>query len=715
MACTFTLVKDTNALLSLFEPIQALADSEKVALGFLPKQALHEAIERGRLFALTANNGSGQEIAGYLLYSGVFPHAKIQQIAVANQYRKQAVGSSLIRSFVSDLEQLGFMSIKAEIASDLDGPLAFYRKNGFEFVCERDGGQTRNRKILVHVRQLETDTLFSASDVKRSRGLDLGIKRRSAGEAPFYAFDLNVYFDLAKNREKSEIANQLFGAALAHNIRLVVASEFVKELKRTTNNAGTDAILKLAQRLPGMPAADKAELDTLASQVHDLVFVQPQRSGANSDQAISDARHLAHAALGRASAFITGDKAILAARNQLLSTIGIDVVTVSELVDLLPKDPLPDASQTTIGQGFTCGTITGLELDAYLRDSRVNTSLISEFCSVNETRNNAQYLAIRESGRVVAVGAILLPRTVTPIARLLVHVRPEHHNVEIFTDYLLDTLVRVSCTDTATAIELVHMLGQSPVHSLAKARGFYQNSSTRNYDKIALGHPLTQNNWQQTTHEVRRRTGFALPNNPPSGGNDSVNIATGTSNSIVVTPSELEDILSPAVIIWPRRISALVPIRRIYADDLLGTSKQQSFDFITNKDASFFSRRSFVNSPRTASVMRPECPIFFYESQTGNGRGAVVAVARIVNAIVVQKQDIPDERLRRLVVYDVDEFSATDEVLLTSFDNLFELPRTIPLKELRCLGVVDGANLVSPVNISSEQAATILTKGWPNE
>ena len=714
MTFSLTLEKDINTLLSLFEQIQELADSEKNALGFLPKQALRDAIERGRLFALIANSGNDQKVAGYLLHSGVFPHAKIQQIAVATQYRKQAVGSSLINSFVSDLEQLGFMSVKAEIASDLEGSLAFYQKNEFELVYERDGGQTRNRKILVHVRQLETDTLFSASYAKRSAGLVLGIKRRSAGEAPFYAFDLNVYFDLAKNRKKSEIANQLFGAALAHNIRLVVANEFVEELKRTTNNAGTDPILKLAQRLPVMPATDKVELDTLASEVHNLVFVQPQRSGANTNQAISDARHLAHAALARASAFITGDKAILAARNQLLSTVGIDVVTVSELVDLLPKGAMMDASKTTIGQDFTCGTITSSELDAYLVDGRVNTSLISEFCSVDETCNNAQYLAIRESNRVVAVGAILLPKTVTPIARLLVHARPEHRDVEIFTDYLLDTLVRISCADAATAIELLHVPGQSLVHSLAKARGFYQNLSTRNYDKIALGHPVTQDNWQQTVHEVRRRAGLILPNNPPSAGNDNMNIETRTDKSIVVTPIELEDILSPTVIIWPKRESALVPIRRVYADDLLGTSNQQSFDFIVNKDASFFSRRSYVNSPRTTSVMRPGCPIFFYESQKSQGRGAIVAVARIVDAIVVQKQDIPDERLRRLVVNDVDEFSTTDKVLLTSFDNLFELPRPVSLKELRCLGVVDGSNLVSPVSILSEKATAILTKGWLN-
>ena len=221
----FTIEKDPSKLLELLPQIQALADSEKEALGFLPEVALSDAIIRQRLFAAVVDGHGVREIAGYLLNSGVFPHAKIQQIATLPRFRKLGAASALVRTLVSDLERIGFMTIKAEVASDLKGPLAFYAKNGFAASRIRAGGRARNRTIVVHVRQLETDSLFSIAPQGSDSEIDLGIRRRSAGDAPFFAFDLNVYFDLVRERTNSDKARKLFGAALSHHIRLAVADE----------------------------------------------------------------------------------------------------------------------------------------------------------------------------------------------------------------------------------------------------------------------------------------------------------------------------------------------------------------------------------------------------------------------------------------------------------------------------------------------------------
>ena len=78
----FSLVSRRDVLLALHPQIVALADSEKNdALGFLSDSAIREAILRDRVIALATDEGEGSSLVGYVLYSGVFPHAKVQQIA----------------------------------------------------------------------------------------------------------------------------------------------------------------------------------------------------------------------------------------------------------------------------------------------------------------------------------------------------------------------------------------------------------------------------------------------------------------------------------------------------------------------------------------------------------------------------------------------------------------------------------------------------------
>src|SRR4051812_11640118 len=90
----FNVERNTTALLDLLPAIQSLADSEKEALGFWPDAALRDAINRRRLFALTVDHNGIRELAAYLLHSGVFPHAKIQQIATVTKFRKTGAASA---------------------------------------------------------------------------------------------------------------------------------------------------------------------------------------------------------------------------------------------------------------------------------------------------------------------------------------------------------------------------------------------------------------------------------------------------------------------------------------------------------------------------------------------------------------------------------------------------------------------------------------------
>jgi hypothetical protein len=164
--------------------------------------------------------------------------------------------------------------------------------------------------------------------------------------------------------------------------------------------------------------------------------------------------------------------------------------------------------------------------------------------------------------------------------------------------------------------------------------------------------------------------------------------------------------------VLPSVSGVVVPIARSYADELLGTAPQHAFAFLEAKDAAFFARRAYVSAPRNVSLMPVDGPILFYESRRTGGRGAVVAVGRIVDRTLQPKADLSVESQRRLVVDDVDAFSVTDDILVTSFDNLFALPKPVPLQYLKEIDAIGRANLISAVSIPSEKVTQILTRGW---
>jgi GNAT superfamily N-acetyltransferase len=704
------------ALLQMLPQIVALANGEKEALGFLPEAAYRGAIERRRLAAMCTPVGSRSEVAGFVLFSGVFPNARIQQIVVAPDHRRRGIASALVNEIVSQFEALSYLTITAAVASDLPSAQAFYEHN--EFVERRSvqGGQARGRTIILRARDLETESLFSvlkSTSVASQGAVDLGLRKRSASQAPLYAIDINVLFDVtkAKNRPRSPIARQLITAALAHQIRFAVAPEFVVELERQTRGEDVDPILQLARQLPRLPNLNRAETERLTALIHDIIFVVPKLPGAGSPQALSDARHLAQAALARASGYVTSDGPMLAAREALLQQIGIDVASLDEFAALLPVESASQHRSHLKGTDCAMKSVAVEPVRAYLEQQRVAPGLQSEFAPNPPKLDRWKAHAVFEAGEVVAVGVYISPGNVDAPARTLVHVRSDHVACETFTDHLLDTQCQEACHSGPMTIELPNIPGQTVVRRAAMLRGFLPESG-ETLIKVALGRPVTATNWGAVARQTRRRTGLRLPELAPDvAAIESGLVVQGPDGrSVTVRLPALEDALGPTILLWPGRDAVMVPIAKNYADDLLGTGDQ--LPLFGSPEAAFVARRTYFNSPRTAALMRPGTPMLFYESKRSGGRGAIVAVARVADATVVAKGQVSDDLLRRAVVEDLEPLSASADVLATSFDNLLRLPAPVSLETMRRLGVDVSSNLQTTTELPSCKVSAILELGW---
>nr|WP_279587930.1 GNAT family N-acetyltransferase [Sphingomonas vulcanisoli] len=707
-----TLERDPAELKSRLSEIIALSNGEKEALGFLPNSAYEEAIAQKRLFAMLAEDDDGQSaVVGYILHGGVFPHARVQQVCTKPDWRRHKVASALIDALVSDLERAGFLTVKAKVADDLAHAQAFYEQHGFEAVTSKAGGNTRGRTIIIRVRNLATPHLFSVAPAT----IDLGLPKRFGNEASFYTFDLNVFFDLVKNRQRHDAACALFGAALDHRIRLGIASEFITELRRTSIGQKNDPVLQMALQLPRLPPPVNAQdLDRLAYEIHQIVFTDRKDASAGSTQALSDARHLAHSALSRVSGFITSDGALLEARDELLAKIGIDIAGLDELLTLLPDALDEQSPNERKGDGFECKTPSADEVAAYLTTANVPASVIDEVCGTPTGRAVGWRCGIWVESKTVAVACLASPVSTAGEDRLLINVDAGHLDRELYAEYLLDAAIKQACLNNPAAIRLLNVQGQPTVGALAATRGFVATGSGHDLVKVAIGQPITRDNWEATRQSTRRKTGLALPAQWPNFQNGSRDIAVTNSSgqSLDLSPERFEDIFGPTLYLWPGREAVIVPIQRAYADELLGTNTQTRLSFIEDRDASFLSRRAYVNTPRARNAMRPGLAILFYESGKNGGRSAVVAVGRIVDSVLVPKETTSRDAMRRVVVDDLSEFSAMDEVLMTTFDNLIAFPTPVRFATLKGFGAAGSNNLISAFPLSHENLARVIEAAW---
>ena len=517
--------------------------------------------------------------------------------------------------------------------------------------------------------------------------------------------DLNVYFDIAKRRQYVDQAEELFRSALAGTIKILVADEFVRELRKSAKDLHCDPILNLALCIPKLPRVDQAELKETETKIHGLVFPHLSQP---TPQSRSDCVHLAHAALARSTAFVTRDGALLAASAVVLREIGLEIVSPQELFALLPSE-LHGVLDEQSGKGFRSQVCEVSDARKFISELGGRPHLYEPVIRLI-ARDNPVIRSVELAGRIEAIAVVSLPQRLGAQPELGVVCRPESPNKRLFVDHLLERLLRDASSRSPTAVRLQKIPGQAVVNEVARARGFIQPTSEW-FEKLIIGRPLHPANWEQNVAALSARTGIKLTG---LAGADQLNEVMVEANGATrqVHLETLEGLLGSTLIWWPSRPAVIVPIAKRYVEELLGIRTTIPFDFIENRDAAFRSLRGYVSSPRNALRMKAGALIFFYESLNGGGSGAVIAAAKIASATIVKKEVVSDDDLNHLVVDNFDKFSSSPEILISKFDNVFELGSPVPLNKLREIGAVDGANLVTAREISGGQAKVIIEFGF---
>ena len=701
---------------SLSPIVQKHADANKHSLGFLPKRVYSEMALQSKL--LVAVEDRTRKYAGHLLFGGIPPRGRVFQIFVLPRYRQQAVGQLLLRHLVADMERSYYLSITAHVAADLIQANAFWEKMGFTLVQTKPGGASRGRILNIRVRDLNTPNLFNFQDLVTSgRAADLHLVDRLFAQSPVYLIDLNVLFDVTKQRLRAKESGLVMNAGFRNLVRVAVSEEFVQELRRTSIPNTADPLLALALELPRLSPPCKTVQDKIVEELATLVFPHRGEHSALTIQDCSDLVHLATAIHHKAAGFVTGEKSILRARENLRQRYGIEVVGVGEFAETMVSS---DASS-----GVLRGKLEGIQVCA-AEVNEENRSSVSDFLTkmyvpaqqVLEASMGTpvdvpvRRMIITAGGQTIAFGPWTLPPGPKPVSEAFLCLDQDHQSAESAAEYLVGKICK-ECSRAAPAlIKLRQMPGHSVTLRTAMAHGFRATEGFSQTEgvlqKIAVGRPIHDSNWGWVRTELQSLAGVLLPESMPTDVlSDRIFVRSPNGKRVQATLNDLETLLSPVLFVSSQRIGAIVPVRKKFADLLL---ESRQFRMLESPEATFLNERTYFSSPRTASIILEGSCLLFYESGKSGGQSAVVAVARVLRVTIELKELVSSASQRRgvLDVKSLKRLGSDEKIAVTRFDNLIMLRRPVSLARLRELGCADRSNFVTAKRLDGKQVVAIL-------
>lgn len=714
----------TDDLINFISDVSKHADIERTALGFLPESAYNNAAEQGNLIIAVARTKDREVYAGHLLFGGAYPWRRIFQIYVTPPFCKDGVGKLLIQKIVKQAEASNYLSLIAKVATDLREANAFYEKMGFAFIRSKVGGTARNRMINLRVRDLDTPNLLNLMGAANYDTPDFHLVEQLMARAPLYVIDLNVLFDVVKKRLRSEDAGKVFSAGLKNLINFAVTEEFIVELQRTSISSSPDPVLVMAKQFPRLECPPKNVLENTTDELAHLVFRERAQRDCLTVQDKSDLRHLATAIYHKTAGFVTSEKAILRVRKKVQSTYGIDIVSVREFAEVVDQ---------SIKQNIKV-------LNANLRESHVQVlevrdgedeakakRLLEEMHIPQRTQREALYVGpsteLRRrmlfvaDGDVVAYASWTMPVGPQPKLDMFICTDEDHPTAKIAVNLFIDRICADSWKVSPAQIRLHQIPGHKITRRIAISRGFCPKSGDHHSGsqlyKISIGYPVDTTNWAKVRERLKVLAGVILPETLPAliSSDQPISIESPAGKMMRIRMRDVENLLSPVLFLFETRNSAIVPIRKNFAEELLSASPQMRLLPISG--ASLLTKRTYFKNARSESVLKEGTLMLFYESQKYGGRGSIIAVARSVRSDRILKEEVDHEIKKRGVLEDktIKKVSVGKHVLAITFDNIMVFNKPIGFERLKQLGCVDGTNLVTAQQISQEQLLKIIEEG----
>jgi predicted transcriptional regulator/GNAT superfamily N-acetyltransferase len=697
------------------ESIRTVTDANRGAFGFNPIGAYKDAISKGKLWV--AADADGQYL-GHIMFGGKpFQELRIFQIYVDETCRGAGTAKLLIDTLAAHGEQLNYLNLRADVASDLTAAVAFWQSIGFCALAPRRKKNATGREVRIFYKRLSTPTLLPDHE---DHSLSIAaIHRRH--EANSYVMDLNIFLALIKKRSDEQLIAQIIQAALAGEFSLFVTPEFQEELRR--NKRASDPIFALAETaLPVLDRVDASALADLLEDLRKLVFPDRTKNRKGAVQDSSDLRHLAYCILNERSGFITNENALLRARDGLQAKYGLALYSPSDF----KIEHLANAQQASLAVPLSTdqGTISvsaakPAQVRLFLNALEERFAEVSTLILKTAGRGVHETLLITESNDICGVFCAYTKGTRhDELDGIFLSAGTSFSNREAAFHHVLECFLRRSQSVKAKAITFYIRAEDFDLERVCIERGFQRAPASPFVGMIALDKipcpPLvTKSNWAQFRETMFLHTKVDLPILMPSLKSNAASLsaiqASRDGRELSIKLFELETLLAPTLILLAKRSGVVLPITPAFASNLL-TRPDDLLPFPLEEEALLRSEKAYFRKPSHANVLVAGTPIVFYESQAGRG---VIGCGRITS-VKTASCDNAIKLYRRFGVLSSEALASFADkhgnVQIVTFDNFKEFVRPVPLKRLQELGCAK-ANLVGPEALGPDQLYQIAHEG----
>jgi GNAT superfamily N-acetyltransferase/predicted nucleic acid-binding protein len=626
------------------EDVLRLGKADRRWLGFLPDAGFTDRCHKGTLLAAV----EGDRTLGYVLYDLPGDRVKIVHLCVASVARRRGVA----RLLVDELRNRHSDRRGIELACRDDFPAAtMWPKLGFRPADFRPGRSRAGHLLTIWLMDHGHKNLFNYISPDRD----------------FAALDNNVFEDLATNRPGAAPSLHLEDDWIAEHVELCVTDEVFHE----SNECDDDALRKALLARAG-------SFWHLASEPDAWQRLVPIAAELVPGAGVKDHRHLARAAAGGAVYFVTRDREILKAREDLHRGLRIMVLRPEALISRL--------DQTRSTGRYEPVALQGTEITVCAVDAIDQEDFVRAFLNYGR---GERALALRE---VLRLGLA----------------RPNSHDVQVFRDgqgRLIGGFVREK-RPAEVEVKLIRVGSPDRLgNAMARQLAFVQRAfaADEGLGRVIVSDPnpspavsraLVQESYRQDSDQWICRIQRGLLNVGSGGEPGSCDV----DDAVGIERTE-----------WPVKVvgagipTFMVPVRPSWAQELFDTDMAEGTLFGRSLHLGLSREHVYYRRPRNARGIDTPARILWYV--TGNPRmhleGKVRAVSMLAEVVVGKPRSLY-RRFAQLGVYTEEQVigmaDANGEVMALRFvdTELFKTP--VGLGGLRDLYADDGKSFSAPLS-----------------
>lgn len=713
---TETILQNPDDVMEYIDEVQKLGDANRSVFGFLPASAYKESALKGHLWI--AIDSRTRKLRGYLFFGGRYPHLKVFQVYVRPEFRFSGVAGGLVGALKKYGEDNSWLTIRARVASDLEAN-KFWQ--GSEFRIVRQLSAKPHRMINLYELELDVPSLFGRRQFPQASSGDGSSQityPRPLLETPSYVIDLNVFFDAVRQRDAGESAF-IFSSALNGEIRVRVTPEFRRELERRSPDVSDDPVLEFARTLPTLPEISPGILAHLVEDLKATFPVADTRTGKWAANEQSDFVHLASCIHHKAFGFVTRDARILRHSGTLLEKYGLRVISPLDLSEssgevdtYLPQFSVAVGQEeikiSSLDEGVNAAAAS------FLREMGIDKATISYCLAAGTTQFPRTRLVFQTGEGVVGIGSWEAKISLSKKADAYLYVDEENRNADRVIDHLLESMINRGQLGQLFAFDLRTGQGQRKTREVAIQRGFQliqdeEGDTLQSLRKVSFMGVVQSENWESFRSAFKEVTRYELAHSMPSHDElSNTGIVLKSRSGLITIPLfDFETLVSPGSLLCPERDGVIVPIKENFAHQLIPPTASQT-SFLPGKEAALRLERAYFCRVGIQKMVKRGKVLVFYVS---GRQKAAVAIARATFCDMVTKTQAA-LNLRRQGVLSEQEISqqanSNGELTAMTFDSLLLFPKRIPYQDLKQMGCVGGANLVTAQRLSHKALSAIV-------